>query len=249
MPVQPSPHAPWPKPGFSLVELLVVLIIIGVLVGILLPFFPRTAREAARRMACSNNFKQLALAMHSYHEVYKCLPPAYTVDADGNRLHSWRTLLLPYLEQNALYERIDLSKPWNDSVNRQANADPVPGVFLCPSGTDHTKTLYMVVVDPASCFPGAESVAFKDIADGTSNTLLIIEAPEGSGVEWMSPYDADWALLSSINEKKKFQHSGVFQVAMADGSVRAITNTVSDDFRRSLLSIAAGDSVDDTTNE
>ena len=232
---------PTTKRGLSLIELLVVIAIIGVVVGILLPFYPRAAREAARRMQCSNNFKQLALAVHNYHDTYKCLPPAYTVDADGNRLHSWRTLLLPFLELNHLYTKIDLAKPWNDPVNQALAAERPPNVFLCPSATERNKTHYLVVVDPESCFSGAKSIALKDITDGTSNTLLIIEAPTGSGVDWMSPYDADWSVLSSISEKSKGPHIGVFQAAMADGSVRAISNNSAIDARRSLMTIAAGD--------
>lgn len=234
-----------PKPtnqrGFSLIELLVVIAIIGVVVGFLLPFYPRAAREAARRMQCSNNFKQLALAMRNYHDAYKCLPPAYTVDAEGKRLHSWRTLLVPFLESNPLYSKIDLTKPWNDPVNLAVAAERPPNVFLCPSATERNKTHYLVVVDPESCFPGAKSIALNDITDGTSNTLLIIEAPTGSGVDWMSPYDADWSVLSSISEKNKGSHDGVFNAAMADGSVRAIANNSSIDVRRSLMTIAAGD--------
>ncbi len=112
----------------TLVEALVVIAIIGILVGLLLPA-TRAARPAARRMQCSNNFKQLGLAMHNYAADYKCLPPAYTVDAQGNRLHSWRTLLLPYLEENELYKKIDLSKPWNDPDNLAAFGQKMPRCF------------------------------------------------------------------------------------------------------------------------
>ncbi len=67
--------------------------------------------KAARRMQCSNNLKQIGLAFHNYHSAYGSLPPAYTVDADGNRLHSWRTLILPFIDQSALVQQIDLNKP------------------------------------------------------------------------------------------------------------------------------------------
>ena len=229
------------KRGFTVIEFLVIIAIIGVLLALLLPFYPRAAREAARRMQCTNNLKQLALAMHNYHDTYKCLPPAYTVDAAGNRLHSWRTLLLPFLEQNALYQKIDLTKPWNDPVNATATAGKAPPVFLCPSGKDSSHTIYMVVVDPESCFPGEQSIAFSAIRDGPENTLLIVEGPEDSGVDWMSPYDADWSLLSSIVKNSKVTHVGVFHVAMADLSVRAIATDSDLELRKSWLTIAAND--------
>ena len=71
-------------------------------------------------MQCANNLKQIALALRNYESVYHALPPAYTVDAEGKPLHSWRTLILPYLEQQALYDKIDLSKPWDDPANKEA---------------------------------------------------------------------------------------------------------------------------------
>ena len=232
------------KSPITLVEVLVIIAILGVLVGLLLPA-TRAARSPARRMQCSNNLKQLGLAMHYYESIYKSLPPAYTVDAAGNRLHSWRTLLLPYLEQSELYKKIDLSKPWNDPVNVAAFGDQMPSVFRCPASRDISKTLYMVVVDPESCFPGEKPVAFGEIRDGLENALLIIEAPEGSGVDWMSPNDADWAILSGINEKNKVLHQGIFHAVMATGEVRAISNKSSVEHRRSLMTIAAGDVTSD----
>ncbi len=104
------------RPGFTLVELLVVIAIIGVLVGLLLPAV-QAAREAARRMSCSNNFKQLGLAIHNYHSTYKQIPTNGTGTArwegqtnttnNGNRLFlSWLVPVLPFMEQQALWEQI-----------------------------------------------------------------------------------------------------------------------------------------------
>src|SRR5262245_46299640 len=84
--------------GFTLLELLVVVAVIGILIALLLPA-TRSARPAARRAQCTNNLKQIALALRSYEQDHKALPPAYTVDESGRPLHSWRTLILPHLEQ------------------------------------------------------------------------------------------------------------------------------------------------------
>src|SRR4029450_11476448 len=104
---QPPERKP-AKARFTLAELLVVIGVIGVLIGLLLPNMRRSGVSAARRMSCQNHLKQIAIALLNYQDVYHSLPPAYTVDASGKPLHSWRTLILPYLEPRALYEKIDL---------------------------------------------------------------------------------------------------------------------------------------------
>src|SRR5262245_5872973 len=93
-------------------NVVIVLGIGAVVVALLLPA-QRRGREAARRTQCKNNLKLIALALHQYEADYHALPPAYTVDRYGNPLHSWRTLILPYLDQQALYNSIDLSKAWD----------------------------------------------------------------------------------------------------------------------------------------
>src|SRR4029453_18405554 len=130
--------------GLRLVELLVVVGIIGLLIALLLPAV-RYSGDAARRSQCSNNLKQIAIALHSYESDYHCLPPAYTVDATGKPLHSWRTLILPFIEQKLLYDKIDLSKPWDDPAIQAAFAAN-PQVYRCPS-VDNPKshTPYLAV--------------------------------------------------------------------------------------------------------
>src|SRR5262249_32690557 len=114
---------PKPSSGRSLTlgKLLLGVATIAVMIALLLPAY-RSAGPAARRAQCTNNLKQIALALHNYVQDHKALPPAYTMDTNGRPLHSWRTLILPYLEQRSLYEKIDLSKPWNDPVNATASA-------------------------------------------------------------------------------------------------------------------------------
>lgn len=228
------------KHRLTLVEVLVVIAIFGVLVGLMMPAV-RTAKGPARQMMCSNNLKQIGLALQNYHQTWGSLPPAYTMDTEGNRLHSWRTLLLPYLEQNELYEKIDLSKPWNDPVNIAATQGQIPPVFSCPSSQDRTRTLYLAVVDPDGCFPGERSIGFQEITDGLTDSLFLIEAPEGSGVDWTSPFDTDWATLSAIGEKTKLPHESIFNGVFADGSVRSMSSKTPAEVRRALLTIAAGD--------
>jgi hypothetical protein len=97
----------------------------------------RTARPAARRAQCVNKLEQIALGFQSYEQTYNPLPPAYAVDANTNPLHRWRTLIVPDLEQERLYQTVELSKPRNDPANAKA-LQTFPTVYRCPDSVDAT---------------------------------------------------------------------------------------------------------------
>ena len=154
----------------------------------LLPAVSR-ARETARRMSCLYNLKQIALALHNYESDYGRFPPACITDDQGQPLHSWRVLLLPYLEGSVLYEAYDFNEPWDGPNNRKL-ADVALRTFSCPVEADKpvTTTSYVAVVGPHTAWPGAQPSRFDDFTDGTSNTLLVVEV-KGSGIHWMEPRD------------------------------------------------------------
>ncbi len=135
--------------AFTLVELLVVIAIIGILIALLLPAV-QAAREAARRAQCSNNMKQLGLAMHNYHDIYRAFPPAGW--ASGNYL-SWNALILPFIEQTPLHDQVNFSATAY-TQNLQIAINPI-AAYLCPSATK-VQTLY----------PG--SPAGESYSDGTN---------------------------------------------------------------------------------
>lgn len=125
--------------GFTLVELLVVIAIIGVMVGLLLPAV-QAAREAARRMSCGNNLKQLVLASHNYHDTFRVFPSGYvrTSNAQG---WGWGALMLPFIEQSPMHERLQVTRANLDTIIAAPPADFVALVqtplsaFRCPSDT------------------------------------------------------------------------------------------------------------------
>lgn len=178
--------------GFTLIELLAVIAIIGVLVGLLLPAVQQ-AREAARRTSCTNNLKQIGLALHSYIDVNKTFPPV-AQDSPAKPV-SWMVRILPFVEKVALYETINL-----DGTAGGTNATPRQtrvAAYRCPSDTvlKSSQTTYeptnygvcigdvtatkefkgvMDVVDPTHG-PAKRCKSLKDISDGTSNTMMVGE--------------------------------------------------------------------------
>ena len=225
-----------------LLKMFLVVLIGVVLVALLLPNV-RRAGEAARMTQCRNNLKQIGLALHSYHDDYGSFPPAYTVDSEGRPLHSWRTLLLPYLEHSNLYQQIDFSKPWNDPVNAAAFETSI-NIFQCPSSSiPKNHTTYLGVSGPDSFFNATAARILSDITDGTSNTLTVVEVPHDQSVPWMAPQDADEALILSIAKDSKVAHTGGYQSLIADGSVRYISIVTDKSTLRALLTISADDVV------
>jgi len=181
--------------GFTLVELLVVIAIIGVLVALLLPAV-QMAREAARRMNCQNNVRQLGLALHSFHDAYGGFPPG-RVNATATSC-SWPPFVLPYIEQKNLFERYRFDLRWDDAnTNDNGVIQTTIKIFICPSCPYRKYARAPIDYPPPnqittpnsfltrlpnsdSTFPGVLGKDVRrrlaDITDGTSNTLLLAES-------------------------------------------------------------------------
>lgn len=231
------------RSGFTWLELLIVFAIIGLLVALLFPA-RRNAGEAARRVQCRNHFKQIGLALHNYHDRYGSFPPPYTVDASGRKLHSWRTLILPYLDQGSLYEQLDLSKPWDDPANSVLRSARVTG-YDCPTNTrGDSRTGYLAVVASDGVFRWGETTSLGQVTDGTAKTLLIVEVDRERTVPWMVPTDLDESTLRDYVQSPGTPHTGFLHTLMADGSVRATRLEELATDGRSLVSIAGGDNAE-----
>jgi hypothetical protein len=200
-----------------------------------------SAREAARRAQCANNLKQLALAIHNYNEVYGHFPPAYVADKDDKPMHSWRVLILPFMDDKALYDRYDLNEPWDGPNNKKLLAAR-PSMYACPSGENawtagSAHTSYVAVVGPDAVWRGETPRSTKDVdLNGKlANTIMLVETADAN-INWMEPRDfsldalqnGDSPPASPTISSKHVHYNGFFyqdtsagaQVALADGSVR-----------------------------
>ncbi|HUY93010.1 MAG TPA: DUF1559 domain-containing protein [Pirellulales bacterium] len=257
VPAEPSqPFAPPPKKSSAPIIIVVLAACLvgavacgGVLIALLLPAV-QAAREAARRSQCSNNLKQIGLALQNYADVYKEFPPQYLADENGKPMHSWRVLILPYMEQQALYDQYDFNEAWDGPHNSQLAAQ-MPAVFRCPSdpvtATGGTITSYVGVSGPGTIFDGPKSANFANITDGLSNTLAVVEFA-GGGVHWMEPRDLDASQLSGIVSPPDGQnissyHPGGANAEFADGHAQFLSSSIDLQFLRALTTVAGGENV------
>ena len=180
------------------------------------------ARDAGQRMQTVNNLKQIMLALHNYLDARKHFPPAVLYGPDGKTPHSWRVAVLPYLGRQDLYAQYQFDEPWDGPNNRKL-LDKMPDVFRSPKDPpDSTNCAYFALVGPGTMFDGPSGTRAADVRDGFANTLMLFEAKRD--IPWTKPedlpYDPDKPLpaLGGYFE-------GIFNVAMADGSVRSLPTT------------------------
>jgi hypothetical protein len=216
------------------------LIGVVLLFVMLLPPACAIPRFVADRAQCRNNLRVLGIAMHSYHDAYGSFPPAYLADRNGRPMHSWRVLLLPFMDHRDLYQTYRFDEPW-DGPHNQSLASRMPEGFHCPADTDsRSNTSYFVVVGPKTVFPGSKPVRIADIEDGTSNTILLVEAAD-SGINWLEPQDMSYVeAVRGINPKSgwgissRHKERGA-QVVLADGFATFLADETSVEQLRRLL--------------
>ena len=226
------------RSAFTLVELLVVIAIIGILVGLLLPAV-QAAREAARRMTCSNNIMQLGVALHNYEMAHRVLPPG-TVDAKGPIVHvpvgfhhSWTVQVLPMLDEKVAYKQMDHSQSVYAKANFPVRAYLIPSL-RCPSDWNsgphsnyagvHDSREVPIDVDNNGVLFLNSHVRFDDVSDGVSHTLFVGEKlVDPTELGWTSGTRATLRNLGSpINYVKGLGNAGLppgFEGGFASGGM------------------------------
>ncbi|VTU02151.1 Secreted protein containing DUF1559 OS=Rhodopirellula sallentina SM41 GN=RSSM_03172 PE=4 SV=1: SBP_bac_10 [Gemmataceae bacterium] len=192
----------------------------SVMVGLLLPAVQKV-RGAAARMTSSNNLKQIAIAVHNYHDTYQRFPSDIT-DKNGKPLLSWRVAILPFLEQDALYKQFKLDEPW-DSENNKKASQAVVKVYLSPQAplaNPAGLTHYRGFAGPGTAFEPGKQITLAAMADGTSNTLMVVETADA--VEWAKPNDIPFDPKKPFPKLTSVTGDDKILAAMCDGSVRVL---------------------------
>ncbi len=242
--------------GFTLIELLVVIAIIAILVSLLLPAVQQS-REAARRTQCKNNLKQIGLALHNYHDVHLTFPPGYTARAvthtdsavaESGPGFAWGTMVLPFLDQANLFNHFEFSEDADDAHNLKHGqeilglflcpTDPAPTKFMLPGGIELASSNYVgiygygnVSLNPGNgtgVFYRNSSVQFRDITDGTSNTICVGERMhENDNVQTLDPVDANSTWYAAL--PNSVRPAGMMMVAMMEQSPSLVLGHVGQD--------------------
>jgi hypothetical protein len=200
----------------------------------------RKVREAAARTQSQNNLKQLALAMHNYHDVTGAFPANAIYDKDGKPLLSWRVMLLPYLDQNELYKQFKLDEAWDSPHNKKLIAK-IPKTFQAPAAKPKHPygTIYQAFVGNGAIFEGKKGIRFVDITDGTSNTIMFVEA--ANDVPWTKPEDLPFDPDKALPKVGGLYSTPGFNAAFCDGSVRYISGNIKESTLKKYITRNGGE--------
>ena len=215
---------------------------IGILVALLLPAV-QAAREAARRTSCVNNMKQIMLGLLNYESSHGYFPAQANFDEDGKPLLSWRVHILPYLEEQTLFDQFHLNEPW-DSPHNKKLIDQIPQIYSCPSSPlQGAKTTYLMPQGKGLFLEGKERITLRQITDGTSNTAALVEVKDKHAVIWTRPDDLEW------NPKKPLAklgscHPGIFSMAFVDGHIQVISMDIDAKVLKSMFTRNGGEKID-----
>ncbi len=225
----------------------------GTAFALSLPIFVAGEQQGAA-VQSQNNMRQIIIAAHNYHQSYQKLPNSYSVDKNGKPLLSWRVKILPFVEQQNLYEQFHLDEPWNSEHNLKLAAK-MPDVFKHPRlKLAEGKTVYLgvtgkngVLIAPKGNAKTESGRDFAEIVDGTSNTVMIVEVAEKNAVTWTAPDDFDFEQIPGKLSDELGHYWGSDKtsiVGMSDGAVHFLKPGSKDQDVRALMTCSGGEVLD-----
>jgi hypothetical protein len=216
-------------------------------VALLLPAV-QAARSAARRNQSINNIKQLSLALLNYESAYRRFPPAAAKlenAKEGQVGLSWRVQILPFIEEQALYKEFHLDEPWDSEHNKKL-IEKMPAVFRSPHGNPGPgKTRYLAVAgEDAVLQMNDRGTEIREMRDGTSNTIWIVESDDEHAVIWTKPEDHAYDPKDPAKGLGGTQTPGVILAGFVDGSVRVIAKDIDASLLKSLFTKSGGEVIE-----
>ncbi len=199
--------------------------------------------DGAQRSVSVNNLKQIGLAMHNCHDVFKHFPVADGAGRDGKPKLSWRVHILPFIEQDALFKQFKLDEPWDSPTNKKL-IEKMPKLYAAPGSkvADKHMTNYVTVRSKDSMFPAGKENKIAHVTDGTSNTVMVLEVDDEHAVVWTKPDDfepdKDDPLKGVVGLR-----NGKFLALFGDASVRVLPGTLSKETVRAIYTQAGGEVV------
>ena len=196
-----------------------------------------TARAASRQISSANNMRQIALAMLNYESAHGHLPTPVLISESGKK-YSWRVALLPYLEQQKLYDQYRFDEEWNSEHNSKITKT-IPSTYLSPMSSEPWCS-YFLVTGPETPF-GGKAALLRDISDGMSNTIFVVES--NMKIHWAEPRDIPYQPKGMIKKMGGISKTG-FHVTLGDGSVRFLPNSFDSDAFQALLTKSGNELID-----
>jgi prepilin-type N-terminal cleavage/methylation domain-containing protein/prepilin-type processing-associated H-X9-DG protein len=254
--------------AFSLIELLVVIALVAVLAGLLMPAVQKV-REAAHRTQCANNLHQIGLALHHYHDVHQTFPPGGIEWRPGNdrtkRQLAWSAFILPYLDQETVYRKLDLDTAFDSDANAEGAATVLP-VYLCPSkargdyryqgrgpidyGGIFGQALFGQNNPPNGTLLFDLPVRVAMITDGTAYTVMVAEDAQRDDGQWINALNL-FDVAAPINRGPVWDpdihsdHPGGANGLFADGAVHFLHETMALPVLAAIVTRAGGEAVPD----
>jgi prepilin-type processing-associated H-X9-DG protein len=246
----------------SLLELLIIPSAILFFYYVFTLFIPQSCHVTpeGRRAYCLNNMKQIGIALSMYQESHQHLPLAHTKDPQGRLMHSWRTMILPMMEEGPLYDQYKQDEPWNGPANRKLATYSI-AQYDCPSDSKrvaHT-TNYVVITGPNTLWPDDHPGSLKDIPDGADKTILAIEAAQ-TNITWTKPRDFSLRQMEDLLNSESSEvmiplhtcqsgrwyqpHIEGINVLFADGAARTMSKEYLRNNLKALVTSNGGEPLD-----
>lgn len=199
---------------------------------------------AAARNRSINNLRQIAIALHNFHDVHKRFPAADGAGRDSKPRLSWRVHILPFVEEQSLFQEFKLDEPWDSEHNKKL-IQKMPKVYEAPGSkvANEHKTNYLAIRGKDTILTAGKGTRLADIRDGTANTVMVVEASDEKAVVWTKPDDFEPDSEHPIKGLVGLRDSG-FLALFGDASVRFINESLSKDKLQAIFTRSGGEAVE-----